>query len=113
MSGEDPMYELTVDQPNSPKGTPIQIVGLGTYKNGGTYSVSKDEADRFRSHHTRQESVYAEDGSVVGSKTSSGPTLLQASTNMLGVTVETVSSSSPAPAGDANKAKDTKGGDSK
>jgi hypothetical protein len=42
------MYELTVDNPNLGKNAKVQIPGLGTFENGQTYTVSKEEADRFR-----------------------------------------------------------------
>lgn len=88
MSGEDTMYEITLDIPGSPKGEPFQIVGLGTFENGGTYTVTKDEAETYRSHHSRLVPVVSEDDeSIIGSTVELGPTLLQDSKNMHGVTV--------------------------
>lgn len=93
MSGEDPMYEITVDNPNSPKGEPIQIPGLGTFENGSTYVVSKDEAASYRAYHATQTTVRgADDDSIFGADLEQGPTLLQAAKNMYGVEVSTVSS---------------------
>lgn len=90
MSGEDAVYELTVDQPNLPKGELVQIPGLGTFENGGTYTVSKEEAEGYRTYHSKVEPVVNEDdGAVVGSQVVSGPTLLQASKNMYGIEVST------------------------
>lgn len=90
MSGEDAVYELTIDQPNLPKGEPIQIPGLGTFENGHSYTVTKDQANAFRVYHTRQVSVTDEAGAIVGSRPERGQTLLQAADTMYGVTVETV-----------------------
>jgi hypothetical protein len=88
MSGEDAMYKMTVDLPTLPKGEPVQIVGLGTFENKGTYTVTKDQAEYFRSHHSRQIEVRDDTGDVVGSELELGPTLLQSSKNMYGVEVE-------------------------
>lgn len=88
MSGEDAVYELTIDQPNLPKGEPVQIPGLGTFENGYSYTISKDEADAFRTYHTRQVPVTNEEtGEIVGSDLEKGPTLLEAAKSMYGVEV--------------------------
>lgn len=91
MSGEDAMYELTVDLPTLPKGEPIQIVGLGTFKNGSTYTVSKEEADGYRTYHTNQQDVFDDSGKRTGTEVVLGPTLLQASKTMFGVEVTSTS----------------------
>jgi len=94
MSGDDAVYELTIDLPSIPKGNEdhqIQIPGLGTFENGRTYEVSKEQAEAFRAYHTVQESVVDEDtGAYLGSDAKPGPTLLEAAKSMYGVTVETV-----------------------
>lgn len=41
-------YSLTVDYPNMPKGQELSIVGLGTFKNGSTTTISDEEAQMFR-----------------------------------------------------------------
>lgn len=87
MSGEDAVYELTIDQPNLPKGEPVQIPGLGTFENGYSYTISRDEAEAFRTYHTRQKVKYGDDGSIVGSELEKGPTLLEAAKNMYGLEV--------------------------
>lgn len=93
MSGEDPVYTVTVDNPTLPKGEPIQIVGLGTFENGGTYTVSKQEADAYRTYHSALVTTRDErDGSILGADTELGPTLLQASKTMFGVEVSTADS---------------------
>lgn len=92
MSGEDAMYEMTVDLPTLPKGEPVQIVGLGTFENGSSFTVSKEEAERYRNHHAKQVEVRDEDtGDLLGSEVQQGPTLLQVADSMYGVTVSTAS----------------------
>lgn len=94
MSDEDAVYELSIDQPNLPKGEPVQIPGLGTFKNGSSHPVTKEEAQAFRVYHTRQENIIDEQtDEVLGSQPVLGPTLLQASKNMFGVEVTTVEKS--------------------
>lgn len=78
MSDEKVQYELTIDQPNLPKGELVQIPGLGTFENGHTYEVTKQEADSYRVYHTRQVPKEDKDGNIVGSDVELGPTLLQA-----------------------------------
>lgn len=90
MSDEDVMYEITVDQPSLPKGEQVQIPGLGTFENGYTYTVTKGEANGYRTYHTCQVDVLDEDMNVVGSDVELGPTLLQAAKSMYGVEVSTV-----------------------
>ena len=90
-------YKMTVDVPHLPKGAPIQIVGLGTFENGSTVEVSKEDADHYRDVHGRQEPQHDEDGSLVGMSREKGPTLLQASKSMYGVEVETVQGGSNPP----------------
>lgn len=88
-------YEMAVNHPALPKGAEIQIPGLGVFKNGHSYKISKDEAQGFRVHHTRQVDVTDDSGAVVGSEPELGPTLLQASKSMYGVEVNTPGSSKP------------------
>jgi hypothetical protein len=95
MSGEDPMYELTIDQPNLPKGEPIQIVGLGTFENGSTYTITKDQNESYRAAHARQVPIIGENDEILGSEVEPGPTVLQASKSMYGVEVTTVSDEPP------------------
>lgn len=90
MSGEDAVYELTVDQPNLPKGELVQIPGLGTFKNGSSYPVTKAEADAYRTYHSKVVTVDdKDDEDFGGSRLELGPTLLQASKTMYGVEVVT------------------------
>lgn len=103
MSGEDVAYVVKVNQPSLPKGEPVQIPGLGTFENGTSYEVSKDEANAFRTYHTRQIPVYGDDGSLTGSDLELGPTLLQASERMYGVEVSTPGST-PSRGSDASGA---------
>jgi len=85
------VYEVKIDQPNLPEGEPIQIPGLGTFENGGTYDVSEAEAEAYRSFHTRQvPKIDEETQSIVGADVELGPTLAQAAENMYGVSVEEV-----------------------
>jgi hypothetical protein len=42
------VYKITFDYPNMPKGQEISVPGLGTYRNGSTTFVSKEEAEAFR-----------------------------------------------------------------
>lgn len=92
MSGEDAVYSLTVDLPTSPKGEPVQIAGLGTFDNGKTYTVSKEQADFFRSFNAVLVDDVDDKGNVVGSKLEQGPTLLEAAKTMYGVEVSTADS---------------------
>lgn len=95
MAEEDAVYEMTIDQENLPKGEPIQIAGLGTFENGITYTISKEEADAYRVYHTQHEDVIdADTQAVLGTEAVAGPTLLQASKNMYGVEVTTFESKS-------------------
>lgn len=74
------MYTLTINNSNAAKDAEFSIPGLGTYKNGSTNAVSKEEAEAFRAYQV-----------------SSGMpdvTLLQAFKGDPSVTVETESSSS-------------------
>jgi hypothetical protein len=88
-------YKLEVDVPHLPKGEPVQIPGLGTFANGETHEIEKEDAEAYRVYNGR-------DGEL-------GQTLLQASKNMYGVEVSTGQSgggnSSP------SKDKDKKGDD--
>ena len=87
------VYALTVDLPNLPKGELIQIPGLGTFKNGDSFDINEEAAENYRVYHGRQEPIYdQETGSILGTKWAKGPTLLQASESMYGVTVKTASS---------------------
>lgn len=44
------MYTLTIKNDNAARDAEFSIPGLGTYKNGSTNSVSKEEADSFRAY---------------------------------------------------------------
>lgn len=112
------MYEMTIDQPNRPKNDPIQIPGLGTFANGGTYTIDDEAAQSFRSYHSRQTTVVDEKTEAVkGTKAELGPTLLEASKNMYGVEVTVAKEQkSDNKSNDANKGAEedkNKGGDSK
>jgi hypothetical protein len=41
-------YKLTLKQKNAGRGAELQIVGLGTFKNGSSYMVSDEDAENFR-----------------------------------------------------------------
>jgi hypothetical protein len=43
-------YKLTVSIEGTPRSAPISIPGLGTFKNGATYTISNEEADAFRTY---------------------------------------------------------------
>lgn len=96
---EDVAYELTVDLPDYPKGELVQIPGLGTFENGDSYSVSKEEADAYRAYHTRQIPIEdKETSAIVGSKLVLGPTLLKASKSMVvGISVIVAKGAPPEP----------------
>jgi hypothetical protein len=100
----DVEYKMTVDQPNLPKGEPVQIPGLGTFDNGGTYEVSREQAAAY---HQTLEPVYNDDREIVGSEPANGPTLLQASKSMYGVEVETAhGNNNPPPPPDEDEDED-------
>ena len=87
------VYVLTVDLPNLPKGELIQIPGLGTFKNGDSFDINEEAAENYRVYHGRQEPIYdQETSSILGTEWAPGPTLLQASEHMYGVSVKTTSS---------------------
>lgn len=90
MSDAKLVYELTLDQPNLPKGELVQIPGLGTFENGSTYDIDADQAYSFRTYHVRSVPfVDEETQAILGSSVELGPTLLQASKTMYGVEVAT------------------------
>jgi hypothetical protein len=89
MSDEDVVYEITVDLDGIGKNDEVQIPGLGTFKNGSTYEVTRAEAEAYRSYNTRQEPVHDEDDNIVGAEAVPGPTLLQAFRHTTGVDVTT------------------------
>jgi hypothetical protein len=85
------VYEVKIDQPNLPEGEPIQIPGLGTFENGGTYDVSEAEAEAYRSYHTRQvPKIDPETKAYLGADVELGPSLADVAESMYGVTVEEV-----------------------
>jgi hypothetical protein len=75
------MYKITIDYPNMPKGQEVTIHGLGTFKNGSTTVVEKDDADMFR--------VYQRDTGLPDR------TLLQAFQKSEYITVETFTPEPP------------------
>jgi hypothetical protein len=86
----DAQYVLVVDIPGSPKGEGVAITGLGEFKNGSSYDISKEQADNFRALNSTQEMVYdSKTNEVLGAEMVQGPTLLQASKTMHGITVTT------------------------
>lgn len=94
MSADDVAYVMEIDVEGSPKGEEFQIAGLGTFKNGETYEVTKEEADAYRTYHSRQKPILEEGtNAILGSELENGPTLLQAAKGMHGVKVSTPGSS--------------------
>lgn len=88
---EKVQYEVTLDLPGTPKGEPVQIVGLGTFDNGSTFEVTKEEAEYYRAFHVRQEPIVDDETqAILGSEAVLGPTLLQAFKDTEGVEVVTV-----------------------
>lgn len=83
------MYDITIDFPNMPKGQEVSIPGLGTYANGTTSTVTKEEADMFRTYQT--------DTGMPDQ------TLLQAFQKQDGVTVTTQSTDKPKSGGNDEK----------
>ena len=81
-------YKLKVDVEGLPKGTPVQIAGLGEFENGSTYTVSEDEHDAFRRYHGRVVPALGEEQEIVGTEVELGPTLIQS--NIHGVEVTKV-----------------------
>jgi hypothetical protein len=41
-------YTMSINQVNLAEGTDVFIPGLGTFKNGGEYDISDDQAEAFR-----------------------------------------------------------------
>jgi hypothetical protein len=82
-------YELSINMPNLAKGAEVQIAGLGTFENGSTYKITDEEHDSFRRYHGSVETAIDEEtNESLGSELVVGPTLIQASDNMYGVSVK-------------------------
>jgi hypothetical protein len=81
-------YELSIDMPNLAKGAEVQIAGLGTFENGSSYKITDEEHDSFRRYHGSIQTVTSEANEILGSELALGPTLIQASENMYGVSVK-------------------------
>lgn len=87
------MYKIEFDMPNLARGTEVQIDGLGTFANGGTYTITNEQAAAFRVAGRKQRFVPDGHGAV-DVVTEDGPTVLQAFKDAEGVTVTTTSSPS-------------------
>jgi len=44
-------FKIEVNLAHVPEGTPVELYGLGTYANGGTYDVSDELVQLFRINH--------------------------------------------------------------
>jgi len=82
-------YTLTVDIPNLGPNEEVQIPGLGTFKNGGTYEVDDELAERYRVAHTTVVPEFDENNNLVANNEEQGPTLLEAAKSMYGIEVKT------------------------
>lgn len=93
---EPAIYDLKVALPNLPEGEPVQIPGLGTFKNGSTYEITQSDDDAYRSYHTKALPNWDEEAKEYrGSKEVLGPSLLDASVGMRGIDVSARDGSQP------------------
>lgn len=51
MTDEAPEWTIEVNLPNLPEGTPVQVYGLGEFKNGDTYGVDDELVHLYRLNH--------------------------------------------------------------
>jgi hypothetical protein len=87
------VYELEVNIPEQPEGSPIQIPGLGVFENGKKYEITEDEANNYRVHNSVQVPDIDEETHVVlGGHFEQGPSLYDAAQTMYGVNVTDLSS---------------------
>jgi hypothetical protein len=67
------MYTISIDLPDLPKGTAIDVDGLGTFENGSTNDISEELAESFRMHHatiaTQVDSNGSQQSSIVLGRT--------------------------------------------
>lgn len=75
-------FKVVLNMPNLPNGEAVQIAGLGLFLNGDTRVISEQEEMTWRNYHGQ----LGDDNVFVP-----GPTLVQASKTMPGVTVTRVS----------------------
>lgn len=57
------MYTISIDLPDLPKGTDVDVDGLGTFENGSVNDISDELAESFRTHHATIDTKLGEDGS--------------------------------------------------
>jgi hypothetical protein len=88
------MYNLTIDLPNLAKGAEVDIDGLGRFENGGSYEISDDEAEAFRTKHQTVTSEYDSEGNL-HTTLEKGPTVAQAFSGDKNVTVRTTKKANP------------------
>jgi hypothetical protein len=88
-----PMYEIAIDLPDLPEGELVQIPGLGTFENGGTYEISEEEAVAYQAYHATVAMETDEEGNTT-TELVSGPALHEAGETMYGVDVTAVTTRS-------------------
>jgi hypothetical protein len=48
MADESPEWTIEVNLPNVPEGAKVEVYGLGSYENGGTYGIPNEVVERYR-----------------------------------------------------------------
>jgi hypothetical protein len=48
MSDEQPEWTIEIDLQNVPEGIPVEVHGLGSFKNGGTYGIPNEMVNLYR-----------------------------------------------------------------
>lgn len=95
------MFTITIDLPDLPKGTEVDIDGLGTFENGGSYDITDDENYDFQVRHQTISTVTSGAGHVSNTLVL-GPALDEAFANHKHIKVEEAKSK------DVKKSKDEK-----
>lgn len=57
------MHTISIDLPDLPKGTEVEVDGLGKFENGYTYDITDEQADYFRIKHQTLHTELGENGS--------------------------------------------------
>lgn len=88
------MYTISIDLPDLPKGTEIDVDGLGKFENGSVNDISDELAESFRVHHATIATELGEGGSHQNSIVL-GRSIEEAFENNPNITVEKASKAAP------------------
>jgi len=56
------MYTISINLPDLPEGTEVEVDGLGVFANGSTNDISDELADMFQAKHSTIQTEIGEDG---------------------------------------------------